>query len=129
MRSDDSADNAVGNVTGSNAVSQRYATPLVVSYVHVLTMLVVLYLQVLTMGCGGSQVNVFLGLGLPWLIASVYWVASIPCYMLSLAFPMKHSVLTYVFHLDRGQLGPRRSGKRDTLAGSTTTSSVPAVEI
>jgi len=37
VRSDDSADNAVGNVTGSNAV------------------------------------NVFLGLGLPWLIASVYW--------------------------------------------------------
>ncbi|KAK6051270.1 Calx-beta domain protein [Cooperia oncophora] len=36
---DDSADNAIGNVTGSNSV------------------------------------NVFLGLGLPWLIASIYWAA------------------------------------------------------
>ncbi|KHJ82242.1 Sodium/calcium exchanger protein [Oesophagostomum dentatum] len=36
---DDSADNAVGNVTGSNSV------------------------------------NVFLGLGLPWLIASIYWAS------------------------------------------------------
>ncbi|EYC44448.1 hypothetical protein Y032_0461g1883 [Ancylostoma ceylanicum] len=38
-QNDDSADNAVGNVTGSNSV------------------------------------NVFLGLGLPWLIASIYWAA------------------------------------------------------
>lgn len=36
---DDTADNAVGNVTGSNSV------------------------------------NVFLGLGLPWLVASIYWAA------------------------------------------------------
>ncbi|KIH58770.1 Sodium/calcium exchanger protein [Ancylostoma duodenale] len=38
-QNDDTADNAVGNVTGSNSV------------------------------------NVFLGLGLPWLIASIYWAA------------------------------------------------------
>ncbi|VDO89312.1 unnamed protein product [Heligmosomoides polygyrus] len=36
---DDTADNAVGNITGSNSV------------------------------------NVFLGLGLPWLVASIYWAS------------------------------------------------------
>ena len=38
---DDSADNSIGNVTGSNSV------------------------------------NVFLGLGLPWLIAAIYWEAKV----------------------------------------------------
>ena len=38
---DDTADNSIGNVTGSNSV------------------------------------NVFLGLGLPWLIAAIYWTAKV----------------------------------------------------
>ncbi|VDO15056.1 unnamed protein product [Haemonchus placei] len=56
---DDTADNAVGNVTGSNSV------------------------------------NVFLGLGLPWLVASIYWASkgesfAVPAADLGFRYVLEH---------------------------------------